>query len=93
VVKTTWQRPLAARATSSPLAPGMRMSRKAMSGACSASASIAAGPSSHSATMRKPGQASASMRRSSARGSSSSSAISAVQARVVSFNSVSPAAG
>ena len=65
-------------ATSSPVRPGMRMSRKAICGCHSCSISSAWLPSAASATMSSSGQASASFSFNRSRISGSSSAISAV---------------
>ena len=70
----------AALATSSPVRPGMRMSRNATSGLCSAIASSASPPSSHSATTWRSGHTSRSRESSSARSSGSSSAMTAFMA-------------
>ena len=77
-MKITWHCAPAARATSSPLTPGMRMSRNATCGRCCSSASSALRPSSHSATTFSSGHSSASSARSSCRCGSSSSAMIAV---------------
>src|SRR5690242_11373712 len=78
VTNTTWvagHASAAAVATSRPVRPGMRMSRKATSGRCSTIASSALAPSSHSATMSSCGHAVSSAARSDWRSKTSSSAI------------------
>src|SRR6201991_3135371 len=66
--------PPAAAATSMPVRPGMRISRKATSGRCEAMASSAAPPSSATSTTSSSGQAMASSRCKAAASSFSSSA-------------------
>src|SRR6185312_880686 len=78
VTNTTWvagHASAAAVATSRPVRPGMRMSRKATSGRCSTIASSALAPSSHSATMSSCGQAVSRAVRNDWRSRASSSAI------------------
>ncbi len=77
-MNTTWQcRPIAA-ATSRPERPGIRMSRKARLGWCSANSASAVSPSSASATIASSGHACASFSFRRSRISGSSSAINAV---------------
>src|SRR6188474_657340 len=81
VTKTTWvcgEASAAAAATSSPVMPGMRMSRKATSGRCTSMASSAVAPSSHSAAISSSGHARRSCDTSSARSRASSSAMTAL---------------
>src|SRR5690349_17564352 len=68
----------AAAATSSPVMPGMRMSRNATSGRWTSIASRADAPSSHSATISSSGQARRTWETSSARSSAWSSATMAL---------------
>src|SRR5207244_3664789 len=75
-----WHLPLAWRATSSPVTPGICMSRKTISGDFASSACSALMPSSASAQMSSSGQIDISVSLSSASSNGSSSAIRALGA-------------
>src|SRR5260221_7879544 len=80
VTKTTWQRPAESLATSSPVAPGIWISRKRTSGLCASIACKARTPSGATAQISSSGQT---RRRSSQSSSASVGSSSAMTARGV----------